>query len=282
MPKLPSMEEMLAAGVHFGHQSSRWHPKMKPFIFGMRSGIHIINLEETEKLLPKALDFITGVASSGGSILFVGTKPQARAIVKEAAELVDMPYVHNRWLGGTLTNFSEIKRLIKKFLDLKDQSAKGELKKYTKQEQLWFSRDIEDMDRKVGGIQKMLQTPDAIFIVDIKAEKTALLEARQKGLSVIALVDSNVNPSLVDYAIPANDDGIKAITMIMKLVTEAIQEGRAQAQESVTVKVADKDAEENEEVAIIKPEAIEEVAELDEEISEELAEEKSEEKTGDK
>lgn len=277
MLKLPTLEEMLQAGVHFGHSTSRWHPKMKPFIFGARGGVHITNLEETEKLLPQALDFLTGVAARGGVILFVGTKPQARELIKSAAESCGMPYVHNRWLGGTLTNFGEIKRLIKKFLDLKDKSAKGELKKYSKQEQLWFAQDIEDMDRKVGGIQTMLVAPDAIFIIDIKAEKTALAEAKQKGVPVVALVDTNVNPTDVEYPIPGNDDGVKSIAMITKLVAEAVREGKANAAQ-IAIEAARVKEKEEEDEAKLKAEAAEAVAALDEKIAEELAQAKQEEK----
>lgn len=276
MANIPSLEQMLEAGVHFGHRSSRWHPKMQPYIFGVRAGVHITNLEETQTSLATALQYVGQVAAGGGMILFVGTKPQARTIVEKAAVGVGMPYVTNRWLGGTLTNFGEIKRLIKKFLDLKDKSAKGELKKYTKKEQLWFSRDIEDMDRKVGGIQSMLSTPEAMFIVDIKAEKTALAEAKQKGVKVIAMVDTNVNPTDVDFPIPANDDGVKSIQLIINAVVEAINEGKANAVKAAAKAKAEK--EKVEEEAKLKAEAQDAVADLDEKIAEELAEEKTKEK----
>lgn len=276
MPNVPQLEEMLQAGVHFGHRSSRWHPKMQPYIFGVRSGVHITNLEETQKSLATALNFAAQVAARGSMILFVGTKPQARGIIKKSAEEVGMPYITNRWLGGTLTNFTEIKRLIKKFLDLKDKEAKGELKKYTKKEQLWFSRDIEDMDRKVGGIQSMLSTPEAVFIVDIKAEKTALDEARQKGIKVIAMVDTNVNPTHVDFPIPANDDGVKSIELITHCMVEAIKEGKANAIKAAATAKADK--EKDEEEAKLKDEAQAAVENLDDKIAEELAEEKTKEK----
>ena len=276
MANVPQLDQMLQAGVHFGHRSSRWHPKMAPYIFGVRSGVHITNLEETQKSLSSALDFVASVASRGGMILFVGTKPQARNIIKKYAEETGMPYINNRWLGGTLTNFGEIKRLIKKFLDLKDKEAKGELKKYTKKEQLWFSRDIEDMDRKVGGIQSMLSTPEAVFIVDIKAEKTALDEAKQKGIKVIAMCDTNVNPTNVDYPIPANDDGVKSIELITKTIAEAVGEGKANAVKAAAVAKAEK--EKADEEAKLKVEAVKAVEDLDDKIAEELAEEKTKEK----
>ncbi len=276
MANVPSLDEMLQAGVHFGHRSSRWHPKMQPFIFGTRSGVHITNLDETRTALARALEFASSVAAHGGMVLYVGTKPQARGIIAKYAEEVGMPNVTNRWLGGTLTNFGEIKRLIKKFLDLKDKSAKGELKKYTKKEQLWFSRDIEDMDRKVGGIQSMLSAPEAVFIVDIKAEKTALAEAKQKGAKVIAIVDTNVNPTEVDFPIPGNDDGVKSIELITRALTEAIKEGKANAVQAAALAKATK--EKDEEEAKVKAEAVAAVADLDEKISEEVAGEKSKEK----
>jgi len=281
MPKIPSLEEMLAAGVHFGHRSSRWHPKMKEHIFGIRGGVHIINLEDTEKMLPVALDYVSGVAARGGNVLFVGTKPQASGIVKAAAESCGMPYVQNRWLGGTLTNFTEIKRLIRKFVDLKDKMAKGELKKYTKQEQLWFARDIEEMDRKVGGIQMVNTPPEAIFIVDLKHEKTAFEEAKQRGIQVVALVDTNVNPTDVQYPIPANDDGVKSIEMMANLVAEAVNEGKARAVKEAAVK-ASAAKEKKVEDAPVKAEAAAAVADLDDKIAEQLAEEKTVEKTKEK
>ncbi len=276
MAKVPSLDEMLQAGVHFGHRSSRWHPKMQPFIFGTRSGVHITNLDETQAGLARALEFASSVASRGGMILFVGTKPQARGVIAKYAEEVGMPNVTNRWLGGTLTNFTEIKRLIKKFLDLKDKSAKGELKKYTKKEQLWFSRDIEDMDRKVGGIQSMLSAPEAVFIVDIKAEKTALAEAKQKGAKVIAIVDTNVNPTDVDFPIPGNDDGVKSIELITRCLAEAIKEGKSNAVKAAADAKAVKEKEVEE--AKLKADAVAATADLDEKISEQVAGEKSKEK----
>lgn len=278
MPKIPSLEEMLAAGVHFGHRASRWHPKMKSHIFGVRGGVHVLNLEDTVKMLPVALDYVSGVAARGGVVLFVGTKPQASGIVKRAAESCGMPYVQNRWLGGTLTNFSEIKRLIRKFVDLKDKMAKGELKKYTKQEQLWFQRDIEEMDRKVGGIQTINTPPEAIFIVDLKHEKTAFEEAKQRGIQVIALVDTNVNPTEVQYPIPANDDGVKSIEMLTNLIAAAVMEGKARAVKEAAAKATAKDKEKTDEAAPVKAEAIAAVADLDDKIAEELAEEKTKEK----
>jgi small subunit ribosomal protein S2 len=237
MPTIPTLEDMLKAGVHFGHRTSRWHPKMKPLIFGERGGVHIINVEETQKRLAAALAFIEGLAKEGRVVLFVGTKRQAQDAVRRAADSVEMPYVVSRWLGGTITNFSEIQKLIKHFLDLQVKQEKGELKKYTKKEQIWFGREIEDLEKKVGGIRRLEKVPDALFLADIRADKTAFHEAQKKGVPTIALVDTNVNPDDVDYPIPANDDGVRSIEMMVHAVAEAIKEGRA-AKESEAVNAA--------------------------------------------
>lgn len=270
MTKIPSLTELLEAGVHFGHHVSRWHPKMAPHIFGSRSGIHIINVEETQKHLAAALEFLKGIAARGGNVLFVGTKQQAQSLVKQSAQEVGMPYVSERWLGGTLTNFGEIKRVVKRLLDLRDKREKGELKKYTKQEQVWIARDIEDMERKVGGIETMMQMPDAIFIVDIRSDKTALAEAVQKKIPVVALVDTNVNPRDVAYQIPANDDGVKSITFILSLVAEAIKEGKREgiAAAAAAAKTEKKD---DEEETPVKEEAKAVVEDLDDKLAEEIA-----------
>ncbi len=229
MPKQPTLVEMLESGVHFGHQTSRWHPKMEPYIFGARGGIHIINLEKTQEMLPVALDFVKGVASRGGKILFVGTKSQAKDIIKKYAEECGQPYVINRWLGGTLTNFNQVKKSIKRLKTLKEQRDKGELRKYTKKEQLLLDREIEDLEETVGGIQDLTEIPEAIFVVDIRAEKTAVEEAHRTGCKVVAMVDTNVNPDNVDYLIPANDDAVKSIELITRLIAEAVKEGAKSA-----------------------------------------------------
>lgn len=226
MPKIPTLVEMLQSGMHFGHQASRWHPKMKQYIFGERGGIHIINLEVTAKKLAEALDYISGVAAKGGTVMLVGTKRQAQDIIKQVAAETGMPSVTRRWLGGTLTNFGEIMRLTKHYRDLKSQRESGELLKYTKKEQLEFNREIEDLERKVGGISNLMRMPDAVFILDVKTEKTAFDEAKRVGVPIIALVDTNVNPDGVAWPIPANDDALKAIEMVMRLIGEAIREGK--------------------------------------------------------
>ncbi|KKW30418.1 MAG: 30S ribosomal protein S2 [Candidatus Uhrbacteria bacterium GW2011_GWD2_52_7] len=227
--QIPSVIELLKAGVHFGHQSSRWHPKMKPFIFGSRGGVHIIDVEKTQDQLANTLNFVTETAARGGSIVFVGTKRQAQSIVEKYAKEAGMPYINTRWLGGTLTNFGQVQRLIRHYLDLKDKMGKGELKKYTKLEQLQFSREIEELDGKIGGLSTLTRLPDALFIVDARMEKTAVREATTMGVPMLALVDSNVNPTGIKYVIPGNDDAVGSIEMVTKLVAEAVKEGKAKA-----------------------------------------------------
>ncbi len=229
MPTLPSLTDMLQAGMHFGHKTSRWHPKMSQFIFGARSGTHIIDLEETQKYLEDALEYVKGIAARGGVVLFVGTKMQAKELVKKYSEACGMPYVNQRWLGGTLTNFRQIQQTLKRLKKLKDQRDKGELKKYTKKERLMISRDIEDMEEKIGGIQYITKVPEAIFVVDVRTEKTAIQEASTIGTKVIAMCDTNVNPKHVDRVIPANDDAVKSIELVCKLMTDAVKEGKANA-----------------------------------------------------
>lgn len=217
---------MLQAGVHFGHRTSKWHPKMKPFIFGERQGVHIINLEETQKALENVLTYVKQTAGRGGVILFVGTKKQAVDIVAKSAKDAGMPYVNKRWLGGTLTNFVNMAQLLRKYRDLKRKLEKGELGKYTKFEQMKFAEQVKNYDDKIGGLIDLTRIPDAVFIFDIRKDKTALEEAMRRGVKVIAVCDTNVNPKNVDYCIPANDDAVKSIEMIGNLVAAAAKEGR--------------------------------------------------------
>jgi len=229
MATLPSLVDMLKSGMHFGHSTSNWHPKMKPFIYGSRQGVHIINLEKTQEQLEEALEALKAISARGGVILFVGTKLQAKAPIQKYTEACDMPYVINRWLGGTLTNFTQIKQTLKRMKMLKDQRDKGELKKYTKKEQLMISREIEEMEEKFGGIENVTRPPDALFVIDIKTEKTAVKEANVMGIPVIALCDTNVNPDGVTKVIPGNDDALKSIELICKLACDAIKDGKATA-----------------------------------------------------
>lgn len=225
MTNIPELLELLKAGVHFGHKTSRWHPKMAPFIFGERGGVHIVNLEATQAQLGTAGEFVKSLAKEGKILLFVGTKKQAQEIIKKHATEIGMPYAANRWLGGSITNWGEIYRLIKKYLDLKGKQTHGELSKYTKKEQLEFSKDIDRMNRLVGGISTLTKIPDALFIVDIKYEDTAVREANQKHVPIVALCDTNVNPDTIQYPIAGNDDAVKSIEFVTKYIAEAYREG---------------------------------------------------------
>lgn len=223
---MPSLLEMLKAGAHFGHQKSRWHPKMEQYLFGARNGVHVIDLEKTLAELQKALEFVKNMAASGKLILFVGTKRQARDLVRAAAEACGMPYLVERWIGGMLTNFDEMKRRLKKYKSLKDQVATGEVEKYTKKEQIKIKKEIEKMDRYLIGLTALEKLPDAIYIADMRAEKTAVLEANRKNVPIIGVCDSNVNPEKAQYVIPANDDAVNSIKLVANIVAEAVNEGK--------------------------------------------------------
>ncbi len=227
---------MMKTGMHFGHQVSRWHPKMAEYIFGSRSGVHIIDLEKTQAQLEDALVTVKEVTSRGGVVMFVGTKTQAKSIVKKYAENCGMPYVTERWLGGTLTNFKQINATVKRLKMLKDQKEKGELKKYTKKEQLMLEREIVDITHKLGGIENMTRVPEAMFVVDVRNEKTAIQEANFTNTKVIAMCDTNVNPQGVTKVIPSNDDAVKSIDLICSLVCDAVKEGKAHAAKTVADK----------------------------------------------
>jgi len=229
MVKIPNVEELLQAGMHFGHRTSKWHPKMKPFIFGERKGVHIIDLIKSREQLDKALGFISGISAKGGKVLFVGTKAQVKGLLKKVAKETDMPYVCEHWLGGTMTNFPVIKKNVKKYKDLLEKQGEGKLSKYTKKEQLQFSRQIAKLELSVGGLVDLNAMPDAVFIWDIKNEKTALAEAKKKLIPIIAVCDTNVDPSGVAYVIPANDDASKTIKLVFDLIKEAVNEGKAKA-----------------------------------------------------
>ncbi len=235
-----SLIDMLKSGMHFGHSTSRWHPKMAPYIFGERGGVHIIDLEKTQEMLDRALEQVKTMTSHGGVLLFVGTKSQAKPLVKNYAEACGMPYVAERWLGGTLTNFHQIKESIKRFKMLKDQREKGELRKYTKKEQLMIQWEIEDMEIRLGGIEHMTKVPDALFVVDVRRERTAVKEAAVLGIQVLAICDTNVNPDGVRYVIPANDDSVKTLELLCKAVSDSVKEGKAQAVTTAAKSVAEK------------------------------------------
>lgn len=227
-----TMRQMLEAGVHFGHQTRFWNPKMAPYIFGHRNKIHIINLEKSLPLFQDAQKFARQLAANGGTILFVGTKRQAREIVAEEARRAGVPYVDQRWLGGMLTNFKTVKTSIKRLKDLKAQQEAG-LDGLSKKEQLTFTREIEKLEKDIGGIQDLNGLPDAIFVIDVGFHKIAVSEAKKLGIPLVGVVDSNHSPEGIDYVIPGNDDSAKAVTLYARGIADAVLEGRANAVETV-------------------------------------------------
>ncbi len=232
-----TMREMLEAGVHFGHQTRFWNPKMAPYIFGHRNKIHIINLEKSLPMFQEAQKFAKQLAANRGTILMVGTKRQARELVAAEAQRAGVPYVDQRWLGGMLTNFKTVKTSIKRLKDMKAQ-LEGGLDSLSKKEQLTFTREIEKLERDIGGIQDMTALPDAIFIIDVGFHKIAVAEAKKLGIPLIGVVDSNHSPEGIDYVIPGNDDSAKAVTLYARGIADAIIEGRANAVNDVVKAVA--------------------------------------------
>ncbi|MEY5028812.1 MAG: hypothetical protein RLZ63_1127 [Pseudomonadota bacterium] len=232
-----TMREMLEAGVHFGHQTRFWNPKMAPFIFGHRNKIHIINLEKSLPMFQDAAKFAKQLAANRGTILMVGTKRQSRELVAAEAQRAGMPFVDQRWLGGMLTNFKTVKTSIKRLKDMKAQQEAG-LDSMSKKEQLMFKREIEKLEKDIGGIQDMNTLPDAIFVVDVGYHKIAIAEAKKLGIPLIGVVDSNHSPEGIDYVIPGNDDSAKAVALYARGIADAILEGRANAVAEVAQAVA--------------------------------------------
>jgi len=232
-----SMREMLEAGVHFGHQTRFWNPKMAPYIYGHRNKIHIINLEKTQPLFSDAMKFIRQLSARRGTILMIGTKRQAREVIAQEAKRCGMPYVDQRWLGGMLTNFKTVKGSLKKLKDMQAQVESGaEIR--IKKEALMFERDLSKLEKDIGGIQDMTALPDAMFVIDVGYHKIAILEAKKLGIPVVGIVDSNHSPDGIDYVIPGNDDSSKAVALYAKAVADAVLEGKANANNELVQSVA--------------------------------------------
>lgn len=229
-----TMRQMLEAGVHFGHQTRYWNPKMAPFIFGERSKIHIINLEKTLPLFNDAINFISRIAAKRGTILFVGTKRAARETIREQAARCGMPFVDQRWMGGMLTNFKTVKQSIRRLKELESMFAEGRHERVSKKEALGLSRELEKLEKNLGGIKDMNGLPDALFVVDVGYEKIAVSEARKLGIPVIGIIDTNNSPEAVDYIIPGNDDAIRSIRLYVEALADAVLEGRASSLDAVS------------------------------------------------
>jgi small subunit ribosomal protein S2 len=226
LPNTVTIKQLLEAGAHFGHQTSYWHPRMKSYIFTRRNGIHIIDLEQTSSRLDQACEFVRQLVAEGGTILFVGTKKQAQETIVTEAKRCGMYYVNQRWLGGVLTNFTTIQTRIDYLVRLEDQQARGELNRLPKKEAMKLEKEILRLNRQIGGLKEMTSLPSAVFIVDIIKERIALAEAKRVGIPVVAIVDTNCNPTDIDHPIPANDDAIKAVKLICSCIADAVIEGK--------------------------------------------------------
>lgn len=233
------MREMLEAGVHFGHQTRYWNPKMAPFIFGQRNKIHIVNLEKSVVKYLEAQKYLRQLAARGGKVLFVGTKRAARELVAQEAQRCGMPYVDSRWLGGMMTNFKTVKSSIKRLKEMEAQQAEGATERMSKKEALMFQRELEKLNKSIGGIKDMNNLPDALFVIDVGYHKIAVAEARTLGIPVVAVVDTNHSPDGIDYVIPGNDDSAKAIALYARGMADAILEGREQALNGVVEEIAE-------------------------------------------
>jgi len=238
-----TMRQMLEAGVHFGHQTRFWNPKMAPYIFGHRNKIHIINLEKTVAMFSEAEKFVRKLSAKKGTILFVATKRQAREILQEEAVRADSPFVNHRWLGGMLTNYKTVQESIKRLRELEQLTAEGGSEKISKKEALMMKRELEKLNRSLGGIKDMTGLPSALFVIDVGYQKGAIVEAQKLGIPVIGVVDTNNSPNGVDYVIPGNDDSTQAIRLYARGIADAVLEGRAQALNELVEQVAEHEAE---------------------------------------
>ena len=253
MPDTTTIKQLLESGAHFGHQTGRWHPRMKDYIFTKRNGIHIIDLEKTAAMLDEACNFVRQLVAEDGIILFVGTKKQAQESIVGEAQRCGMYYVDQRWLGGMLTNFTTIQARIDYLVRLEDQQSRGEFGRLSKKEVLKIGEEIEKLNRQMGGFKEMTSLPGALFIVDPIKEKIALAEAKRMGIPVVAIVDTNCNPDEIDYIIPANDDAIRAIKLICSKIAEAVLEGKAGETEAPAEEVEEEGLEEPETTETAEP-----------------------------
>jgi small subunit ribosomal protein S2 len=253
-----TVKDMLQAGLHFGHQTRRWNPKMKPYIYGPRNGIYIINLDLTKRLFDKACDFITNEVKAGGTVLFVGTKRQAQMIINEEAKRCNMYYIDHRWLGGMLTNFQTIKKSIERLKSIEAMQADGSINRFPKKEILLMEKERIKLERNVGGIKDMRNLPTVLFVVDPKKEAIAVSEANKLGIKVVAVADTNCDPDGIDFVIPGNDDAIRSIRLLSQHVAESILAGQAQrdgddaSEEAIAAAMADASAEMTGEAAATK------------------------------
>jgi small subunit ribosomal protein S2 len=222
-----TIKELLEAGAHFGHQTSRWDPRMKKYIFTKRNGIHIIDLEQTSAMLSKAREFVRQMVAEGGTILFVGTKKQAQEAIEAEAKRCGMPYVNQRWIGGILTNFNTIQARIDYLVRLEDQQVRGEFTRLPKKEGMKLEEEIVRLNRQLGGIKEMTRLPTALFVIDTVKEKIALAEAKRIGITIVAVADTNSNPEEIDHPVPANDDAIRAVKLVCSKIADAVIEGKA-------------------------------------------------------
>ncbi|RME23643.1 MAG: 30S ribosomal protein S2 [Deltaproteobacteria bacterium] len=231
-----SMKALLEAGAHFGHQTGRWNPKMKPYIFGARNGIHIIDLQKTSRMFDKAYEFVIDVCAKGEKVIFVGTKKQAQNVVVEEATRCGMFYVHNRWLGGTLTNFRTLRQSVERLKTLQKMIADGSLSRYTKKEAMQLQREAKKLERNLPGIKEMTRLPGLVYVIDPRKERIAVREANKLGIPVVALADTNCDPDGIDFLIPANDDAIRTIKLFTSKMADACLEGARRYQENLTAK----------------------------------------------
>ncbi len=269
-----TMKALLEAGVHFGHQTRRWNPKMAPYIFGSRNGIHIIDLQKTLRMANESYDFMRELAAAGGRVLFVGTKRQARDAVKEEASRAGQYYVNHRWLGGMLTNFQTVQQSVRKMKELKRKKEEGIFDLITKKEALKLQNDLDKLERTLGGVEEMTHLPDCLFVIDVQKEELAVKEAQKLGIPVVAVVDSNCNPTGIDYVVPGNDDAIRAVRLFCSKIADAIIEGT----ETFHLENAEDGADIIEQMANQVEETVEAPAEeVAETVAEEVTEEAAEE-----